>query len=192
VFNGSGLGNVDIYRISRGQLDAFIEDNNFAVRAELIVNNALLAGSDSMVIDASYNIYMSSYVGIAKITPTSDANNFTVSPVDGNIYANPHGFPWPGYKFSGITADIRTGKIYYGKSRLNESYIYEPYILNSFQIAAAADWSADFDGDGIVDFYDLSVFYDKGDLNDDGKINYIDYAIFARQWQNKSRWYKGI
>jgi len=200
IVDDSKLGQVDIYRISRGQLDNFIEDSNFLVVPQLVVNNAVLAGSDSMVIDANYNIYMSSYVGIAKIVPTEEPNNFDVITVDGNIYAPPYGFPWPHLRFCGITSDIKSGKIYYGISELDEeSYIYGPYILQIFQSTAAVNWSADLDGDGIVNFYDLYLLqesylcwgqYLKGDLNDDGFVDFQDYVIFARQWQDKAPWYK--
>jgi hypothetical protein len=200
IFDNKGLGQVDIHRISRGKLDSFAADNNFIVVPERIVNNAVLAGSDSMAIDANYNIYISSYVGVAKIIPTSEPNNFSVSAVDGNIYANPLFFPWPHFRFCGITADIKSGKVYYGKSELDEdSYIYSPYILQNFQSVAADNWSADLDGDGIVDFYDLYLLqegylcagqYLKGDLNDDGFVDFQDFVIFAKQWRNKAPWYK--
>jgi hypothetical protein len=200
VFDGRGLGYVDIYRISRGQLDSFVENNSFTVSAKLIVNNALLAGSDSIVVDADYNIYMGSYVGIAKIVPTSDPNNFAVTAIDGNIYANPHAFPVPNFKFSGITADIKNGKIYYGKSELDQNtYVYGPYTLYSFNVAAAENWSADLDGDGIVDFNDLYLMQEgylysgthlKGDIDESGFVDFHDFAIFANQWQNKAAWYK--
>ncbi|MFA5292250.1 MAG: hypothetical protein WC496_04360 [Phycisphaerae bacterium] len=196
----SKLGQVDIYRISRGQLDSFIEDSNFVVVPQLIVNNVVLAGSDSMIVDANYNIYMSSYVGIAKIVPTNEPDNFDVSTIDGDIYAPPYGFPWPHFRFCGITADIKTGKIYYGKSELNEgTYIYDPYLLQNFQSAPAVNWSADLDGDGIVNFYDLYLLqaeylcsgqYLKGDLDDNDFVDFQDFVIFARQWQNKAPWYK--
>jgi hypothetical protein len=199
--NYYGLGNVSIYRISRGQLDAFKENSSFVVVPQIIVRNVILAGSDSMAVDANYNIYMGSYVGIAKIIPTNEPNNFSVSAIDGNIYANPHqSFPRPHFRFCGITADIRTGKIYYGRSELNEqTYQYDPYILQSVLTAAAADWSADLDGDGIVDFCDLYLLtedylcagqYLKGDINDDNFVNFQDFVIFARQWRSKSPWYK--
>jgi hypothetical protein len=200
IFDGNRLGQVDIYRISRQQLDSFIEDGNFVVVPQLIVNNIILAGSDSMVIDADYNIYMGSYVGIAKIIPTDDPDNFAVSTVDGNIYAPPYGFPWPLFRFCGITADIRNGIIYYGISELNEqTYVYSPYTLQSFQSVAADNWSADLNGDGIVDFCDLFLLqedflysgqYLKGDLNDDSFVDFQDFAIFAGQWQNKAPWHK--
>jgi len=200
VFDGRGLGYVDIYRISRGQLDSFAEDNSFIVAAKLIVNNALLAGSDSIVIDADYNIYMGSYVGIAKIVPTSDPNNYTVTSIDGNIYANPHGFPLPNFKFAGITEDIKSGTIYYGKSELDQNtYVYGPYTLYSFNMTAAEFWSADLDGDGIVDFNDLYLMqedylcdgtYLKGDINDSGFIDFQDFRIFANHWRNEAAWYK--
>jgi hypothetical protein len=198
--DGSGLGKVDIYRISRGKLDAFAEDSNFVVSAGLLVNDAILAGSDSMIIDANYNIYVGSYVGIAKIVPTNEPNSLNVSAVDGNIYTNPYGFPWPHFRFCGITADIRTGTIYYGRSELNEeSYVYGPYTLQSSQAVAAVDWSADLNGDGIVNFCDLYLLrkdylcsgqYLNGDLNDDDFVNFQDFVIFARQWRNKAPWYK--
>jgi hypothetical protein len=200
IFDGRGLGQVDIYRISRGQLDSFIADNNFAIVPRLIVNNAVLAGSDSMVIDANYNIYMGSYVGVAKIITTNEPNNFSMAAVDGNIYASPHGFPWPHFRFCGITADIKSGRIYYGKSELNEqTYMYGPYVLQSKQDVAAIDWSADLNGDGIVDFSDLHLLagdyletgqYLKGDLDDDRYVNLKDYVVFARQWKNRAPWYK--
>jgi hypothetical protein len=199
LFDGSGLGKVNIYRISRGKLDAFTEDSNFIVTSELLVKDVILAGSDSMIIDANYNIYMSSYVGVAEIIPTNEPNDFNVIAIDGNIYANPIGFPWPDWRFCGITADIKTGRIYYGKSELNEEYVYEPYTLQSLQIVGAVDWSADLDGDGIVNFYDLYLLqedylcsgqYLKGDINDDGHVNFQDFVILARQWRNKAPWYK--
>jgi len=201
IFDGNGLGQVDIYRIPRGQIDDFIEDSNFTVVPELIVNNAVLAGSDSIVVDANYDIYVGSYSGIAKISPTNEPNIFSISAVDGNIYANPLIVPGPHFRFCGITADIKTGKIYYGKSELNEqTYQYGLYILQSILVSAAANWSADLDGDGIVDFYDLYLLtedylysgqYLKGDLDDDDSVNFQDFVIFARQWQDKSPWYKG-
>ncbi|MDD5011025.1 MAG: hypothetical protein PHQ00_02765 [Phycisphaerae bacterium] len=200
IFDGNRLGQVDIYRISRQQLDSFIEDGNFVVVPQLIVNNIILAGSDSMVIDADYNIYMGSYVGIAKIIPTDDPDNFAASTVDGDIYAPPYGFPWPLFRFCGIAADIRNGIIYYGISELNEqTYVYSPYTLQSFQSVAADNWSADLNGDGIVDFCDLFLFqedflcsgqYLKGDINDDNFVDFQDFAIFAGRWQNNAPWYK--
>jgi hypothetical protein len=200
IFDGNGLGQVDIYRIPRGQIDDFIEDSNFTVVPELIVNNAVMAGSDSIVIDANYDIYVGSYSGIARISPTNEPNTFNISAVDGNIYANPFTVPGPHFRFCGITADIKTGKIYYGKSELNEeTWRYGLYILQSILVTAAANWSADLDGDGIVDFYDLYLLtedylcsgqYLKGDLNDDGFVDSQDFVIFARQWQDKSPWYK--
>lgn len=53
---------------------------------------------------------------------------------------------------------------------------------------------ADYDSDNIVDTGDLGVFVDdwlwigspggycNGDLNCDGKVTFVDYAIFAQQW----------
>ncbi|OQA03419.1 MAG: hypothetical protein BWY69_00466 [Planctomycetes bacterium ADurb.Bin401] len=199
IWDGQKLGNVDIYRIARWQLDAFLEDSSFGIVPELIVNNVVLAGSDSMTIDGDYNIYMSSYVGIAKIVPTDDPNDFEVSAIDGNIYAPPYGLPPPNVRFCGITSDIKSGTIYYGRSVLNQ-YVFEPYVLAQIQTIPAVEWSGDLDGDGIIDFYDLYLLQQdylcsgehlKGDIDDDGFVDFQDYIIFADQWNDKARWYKG-
>jgi len=200
--DGSGLGEVDIYRINRGQLDAFAEDANFVVLPELLVNGVNLAGSDSMVIDANYDIYVGSYVGIAKITASDDPNLFSVAQVDGDIHADPHSsWPPPSYIFCGITADIQTGTMYFGKSQWNESeYYYESYYLQSTLIEPVNQWPADLDGDGIVDWYDLWILigdycfggsYLAGDLNDDDWVDLKDFAILAGQWLKAAAWYKG-
>ena len=195
-----GLGKIDIYRISRAQLDEFADDANYTVTPQLLVNDAILAGSDSMVIDADYNIYIGSYVGLAKLTPTAEANDFNVIEVDGDIYANPYGFPWPDFVFSGITADVRSGTLYYGKSRLNEqTYQYESYLLQSISIEPVVNWPGDLDGDGIVNGRDLELlisdyFYNgdylKGDLDRNNYVDLMDFAVFTRQWLDTAPWYR--
>lgn len=200
IFDGNGLGEIDIYRISRADLDAFADDANYVVVPQLLVDDAILAGSDSMVIDANYHIYIGSYVGIAKLIPTAEANDFDVIEVDGDIYANPHGFPWSDFVFSGITADIRSGVLYYGKSELNQQgYQYEPYLLQTISIEPVVDWPGDLDGDGIVNWVDLELLvydyflngdYLKGDLDRDNYVDLIDFTVFARQWLDTAPWYK--
>jgi len=196
----TGLGNVDIYRISTQQISDFIADPNLIPNPQLIVNNAVLAGSDSIAIDANYNIYIASYVGIAKITPTPDANSFTVSSVSGNIYANPFaGWPMPDPVYSGITADIKNGTLYFGRSTVNQQYMYEPYQLLSTSIEAVTQWSADLNGNGIIDCRDLQIFSEqynttgnflKADLDTNGTVNLADYVIFSNQWQNTAPWHR--
>ncbi len=199
--DGSGLGDVDIYRISRGQLDAFAADGNFVVVPELLVSDAVLAGSDSIVVDGNYDIYVGSYVGIAKITASSDANSFLVSEVDGDIDANPHaGWPPPSPVFCGIAGDVRGGVLYYGRGQTDVNYIYGPYLLQEVSVEGVSEWPADLDGDGIVGYSDLAILVDdycyageylKGDLNDDGQGDMRDFAIFAGQWLDKASWYGG-
>jgi hypothetical protein len=196
--DGSGLGNVDIYRIPVAQIDSFIDDNNDQPVPELIADNIILAGSDSIVIDANYNIYITSYVGIAKVIVTNDPAVFTVEQIDGNIYANPHqGWPMLSPVFNGITADIVSGKLYYGRSEV-ENFLYLPYQLNTADITPATVFSADLDGDGIVSFEDLLILvqdfnyqgdYLKGDIKTDGKVDMIDFAAFSGQWNKKAPWY---
>jgi hypothetical protein len=199
--DGSGLGEVDIFRISRGQLDEFVIDANFIVLPELLVNDVNLAGSDSLVIDANYCIYVGSNVGIAKITPSPDPNLFVVEEIDGDIYANPHSsWPPPAFVFSGITADIQTGTMYYGKSEWDETeYIYGPYYLHNVSIEPVTQWPADLDGDGIVDESDLWIFvgdycfggeYLAGDLNNDNWVNLKDFTVLAGQWSETASWYR--
>ena len=191
-FGSAGLGHVDIYIVSRGQLDAAAADSNFVVVPRLLVNDAVLAGSDSMVIDGAYDIYVCSSVGIAKITATSDANVFTVTNFAGDIDENPWGAPVE--VFCGITADIRTGTLYFGKS-----IFYAPYYLYQLQITPVTDWFADLEGNGITDLSDLEALsadylssgsYLPGDLNDDSIVDFRDFAIFSKQWKNKAPWYR--
>lgn len=197
-FGIAGLGKVDIYRISREQLDAFADDNDYTVTPDLLVNNVILAGSDSMVIDVNYNIYIGSYVGVAKIIPTPDPNAFTVVEIDGDIKANPFGFPE--FIFCGITADIRAGILYYGKSQLNQdTYLYGPYDLQTAGIEPVTQWPADLDGDGIVNLKDLLLFtenfcyndeYLRGDINQDSLVTLKDFGILALQWLDTAPWYR--
>ena len=204
IFDGNGLsqglGEVDIYRISRAQLDEFADDVNYTVTPQLLVNDAILAGSDSMVIDANYDIYVGSYVGLAKLIPTADVNDFNVVEILGDIYANPHGFPWPDFVFCGITADIRSGVLYYGTSELDQyTYQYGPYFLQSISIEPVVDWPGDLNGDGIVDWVDLELlvcdyFYNgdylKGDLDRNNYVDLRDFAIFANQWVDTAPWHQ--
>jgi hypothetical protein len=195
-----GLGKVDIYRISRGQLDNAAIDPCFVVTPQLLANDIVLAGSDSMAIDGSYNIYIGSYVGIAKIMPSPDPNVYQVVPIAGNITANPHqGWPPPSPVFCGITADIRAGILYYGTAVLNLNWLYDPYSLAQSPIVAVTDWPADLQGDGIINYADFNMFiadylmtgsYLKGNLNNDTVVDLKDFAIFAKQWRNTAPWYQ--
>lgn len=199
LYDGSGLGEVDIYMVSRGQLDEFAGDSSFVVQPRLIINDVVLAGSDSMVIDANYDIYLGSFVGIAKISPTSDANTFSVTTVEGDIYANPWAeWPPPSPVFCGITADVRSGVLYYGVSEMDQNYIYGPYVLDTASIEAVSRWSADLDGDGVVDVRDLLILvddycqagrYKKGDINLDDKVDLKDFAVLSGQWFDEAPWY---
>jgi len=197
--DGSGLGLVNIYRISRSQLDSFIEDSNFVVSAQLLVRDVVLAGSDSMVIDSDYNIYMGSYCGIARIVPTNEPDDYNIIAIDGDIYANPHGFPWPEKRFCGITADLAGGVCYYGLSELDPVlYQYGPYQLYSFNITPRGNWPADLDGDGIVDSCDMALVFEdylysgdylRGDINRDGIVDLKDFAELVLQFNDKAKWY---
>ncbi|MBN1787420.1 MAG: hypothetical protein JW806_03400 [Sedimentisphaerales bacterium] len=201
MYDGSGLGNVNIHRISRGQIDTFVQDSNFTVVPEIIVNDVVLAGSDSIVIDSDYNIYIGSYVGVAKIIPTNEPNDFNVIEIDGDIYANPYGFPKPQWRFCGIAADIINGVMYYGKSEFDSGMIppgYGDYELQTFAVESMSNWSADLDGDGIVDYYDIMLMtedyllqgeYIRGDINRDGIVDLKDFAVLAKQWGQTARWY---
>jgi len=161
------------------------------------VNDAILAGSDSIVVDGAFDIYVGSYVGIAKITASADPNNFAVESAAGDIYANPIGWPWPEMAFCNICADTAGGILYYGASQLdNNTYQYGDYYLYDMPIAPART-TADFNGDGIVDVQDLLAIAEhfcecgqdlRADVNSDGLVNYLDFAMFAWRWQQRAPW----
>ena len=66
--------------------------------------------------------------------------------------------------------------------------------LNGFEIAEVCRVCGDFNGSGVVDFADLSVFvldwlwsgkaggYAWGDIDCDGRVWFVDFARFAQQW----------